>query len=357
MALNPTGIMSIGGPVTGSSINLELGLSATANSNMNQANFRTLAGIPSGVITLSNFYGKSNGTQKAIFGYGFSQPPTVGRTLTNLVTNVGIVGADVPGVGTQRQSLAAGSYGGDKAIFGYGSTTPASTANMKSLTNKVSNTGVVAADTPGVGTARSFLGCAGYGTDKVIFAFGGTVTPGTTNTSVVNLVANTGVVATDTPTVATAKRQHLGVTYGGDKAIIAYGAPGTATQNLVSNTGVVAANTSCAGTLRINGSASSYGGDKAIIAFGQIPSALTNLSNLISNTGVIAADTPGVGTARSILAGAGYGGDKGIFAYGSLLPATQSMSNLVSNTGVVASDTPGVGTTRGGLAAAGYSFS
>ena len=53
--------------------------------------------------------------------------------------------------------LAAAGYGGDKAIFGYGSAVSAS-----SLTNLVSNTGVVSADVTGVGTARSDLAAASY---------------------------------------------------------------------------------------------------------------------------------------------------------------------------------------------------
>ena len=40
------------------------------------------------------------------------------------------------------------------------------------MTNLVSNTGVVATDTTGVGTARGFLGALGYGGDKAIFGFG-----------------------------------------------------------------------------------------------------------------------------------------------------------------------------------------
>jgi hypothetical protein len=45
-----------------------------------------------------------------------------------------------------------------RAIFGYGTT-----GSVSSLTNLVSNIGVVAADVTGVGTARSRLAAAGYG--------------------------------------------------------------------------------------------------------------------------------------------------------------------------------------------------
>ena len=49
--------------------------------------------------------------------------------------------------------------GGPQAIFGYGYTSP----SEQSMTNKVSNTGIVSADTTGVGTTRSGLAAASYG--------------------------------------------------------------------------------------------------------------------------------------------------------------------------------------------------
>lgn len=60
MTLNSSGPISIGGSTTGQSINIELGRSATATSSLNETALRTLAGVPSGAISLSNFYGKSN---------------------------------------------------------------------------------------------------------------------------------------------------------------------------------------------------------------------------------------------------------------------------------------------------------
>ena len=51
---------------------------------------------------------------------------------------------------------------GNKAIFGYGITF-SPTTTLYSMTNIVSNTGVVATDTTGVGTARSDLAAAAYG--------------------------------------------------------------------------------------------------------------------------------------------------------------------------------------------------
>jgi hypothetical protein len=74
-----------------------------------------------------------------------------------LVSNTGVVATDTAGVGTARYLLAAAGYGIDKAIFGYGYT-----GSQVSITNKVSNTGVVATDTAGVGTVKDSLAAAGY---------------------------------------------------------------------------------------------------------------------------------------------------------------------------------------------------
>ncbi len=91
-------------------------------------------------------YVQPSGTTKAIFGYGYS---SANVSITNLVSNTGVVATDTTGVGTARQGLAASTYGNDKAIFGYGYSSV-----QVSMTNLVSNTGVVATDTTGVGTAR-----------------------------------------------------------------------------------------------------------------------------------------------------------------------------------------------------------
>jgi hypothetical protein len=351
-----------------SDINTELGLSSTTRITLGQATVRTLLGVSVGRIRLAvDGYGKSSvtGIQKAIFGYGSIPNETV--SLTNLVSNTGIVASDTSGVGTARNGLAAAGYGGDKAIFGYG------LSNMVSLsmTNLVSNTGVVSSDTPGVGTARNGLAAAGYGGDKAIFGYGTANTPFTILRNMTNLVSNTGVVATDTPGVGTIRSSLAAASYGGDKAIFGYGgnpiiSPAAARfsnmTNLVSNTGVVATDTPGVGTARRQLCAASYGGDKAIFGYGfrNAPFAAaqyTSVTNLVSNTGVVATDTPGVGTARVSPAAAGYGGDKAIFGFGFGFDVLfTNLTNLVSNTGVVATDTPGVGTARVSSAAAGYSL-
>ena len=131
--------------------------------------------------------------------------------------------------------------------------------------------------------------------------------------------------------------------------------------NLVSTSGVVASDTSGVGTARYQLGALGFGNDKAIFYGGYLGSdVVTNLSNLVSNTGVVASDTSGVGDARTRLAGATYGVDKGIFAFGNSVtdPTTPTaVSNLVNSSGVIQSDTSGVGTARYGIAGLSYSNS
>jgi len=279
-----------------------------------------------------------------IFGFGW---PSSGRTsVTNLVSNVGVVATDTTGVGTARSSVAACEYGGDKGIFGYGTT-----GSVVSLTNLISNSGVAASDTTGVGTARSNLTACEYGSDKGIFGYGSSYV------SITNLVSNAGVVATDTTGVGTGRADLAACEYGEDKGIFGYGNNGSSRfslTNLVSNVGVVATDTTGVGTARsIWNGGCSYGGDKGIFGYGNTPS-YVSMTNLISNVGVVATDTTGVGTARGYLAACEYGEDKGIFGFGYTGGGNQSMTNLVSNVGVVASDVTGVGTARNGLAACSY---
>lgn len=358
MALNSSGPISLAGSTVGQSIALALGLSATGSISLNQVDVRALAGVLSGAITMpGDFWGKSSTTKKGIFGYGLSGASTM-RSLTNLVSDTGVVSGDVTGIGTARAFLAACTYGGDKGIFGYG---VAGTTNQ-SVTNLVSNTGVVSANATGVGTARRALGACSYGTDKGIFGYGATAFDAG-NQSVTNLVSNVGVVSANVAGVGTARTSLAACGYGGDKGVFAYG--GTVSgpitlrliSNLVSNTGVVSTDTAITGSARYDLAACTYGGDKGIFGYGSTASSLVATTNLVSNTGVISANVTGVGTARAMVAACGYGGDKGIFGYGFGGGTTEyNITNLVSNTGVVAANTTGVGTIRRALSACGYSL-
>jgi len=293
-------------------------------------------------------------TQKGIFCYGYEGGY---HLLSNLVSSSGVVATDTSVAGTGVQDFGGASYGGDKGIFGYGEI---STGGNTAKTNLVSNSGVVSADVTGVGSTRYQCRATDYGTDKAIFGYG---SPGSGTMSITNLVSNSGVVATDTTGVGTARTDLAAVGFGSTgQAIFGYGnTTGPAVKqsltNIVANTGVVATDTSGVGTARSSLAAARYGTDKAIFGFGIDSSAKTAVTNLVSNVGVVASDTAGVGTTRLSLAATSYGGDKAIFGYGHPAAPSVSLTNLVSNTGVVASDTTGVGTGRARLSACGYSFS
>jgi len=138
------------------------------------------------------------GTDTAIFGFGQNGDVS----LTNLVSNTGVVATDTTGVGTARHGPRACDYGGDKGIFAYGQS-----GSLVSMSNLVSNLGVVATDTTGVGTDRRYVGATQYGGDKGIFAYGDVYPATPRPVSMSNLVSNSGVVASDVTGVGTARWQ------------------------------------------------------------------------------------------------------------------------------------------------------
>ena len=293
-----------------------------------------------------------SGNQEGIFGFGDTGGGDSGyQSMTNLVSNTGVVSTDVTGVGTVRRYLAACEYGEDKGIFGFGNKAPGG-STYSSETNLVSNAGVVASDQAATtGTARRSPAACSYGEDKGIFGFG----YNNVKNSMTNLVSNTGVVASDVSSVGDARYSLAACEYGDDKGIFGFGidAGGLGeTTNLVSNVGVVASDVTGIGTPRYILGACDYGGDKGIFGFGEAGPGATAVTNKVSNGGIVSTDTTGVGTARNALAATQYGGNKGIFGFGQ---GPTNVTNLVSNTGVVASDQAATtGTARDNLAACSF---
>lgn len=115
MALNATGAISLAGTTTGQSIALELGLSGTAQITMNCTAVRTLAGVASGAITLSNFYGKSNGPSVAVF-YGYVVSPTTSNQVRRFNACSANVGSETT-VGATKSWNNAGAYVGTNGSY------------------------------------------------------------------------------------------------------------------------------------------------------------------------------------------------------------------------------------------------
>jgi len=99
MALNTSGPISIGGATVGQSVNLELKLAATATSSLGDAAFRGLAKVPSGAISLNNFYGKSSIIDIAIT-----------TNSANYVLNPAVVPGYVAGQTAVQVTISAGVY-------------------------------------------------------------------------------------------------------------------------------------------------------------------------------------------------------------------------------------------------------
>jgi hypothetical protein len=300
-----------------------------------------------------------SGNKQGIFGFGADNSGNC--AITNIVSNTGVVADDQAATtGTARHGISATQYGEDTAIFGFGVG-----GGYTGITNLVSNSGVVAIDAAAVGTARTKPGACSfgeYGGDKQGIFFGGSIGSAPwMYLSMTNIVSNAGVVGLDVTGVGLARISAIGCEYGEDTGIIGfgypYGGPATGVTNLVSNTGVVASDTAgvVGATGRSQAAGCSYGGDKGIIGFGHDGVGACDITNLISNVGVVATDLTGVGTARRSLAACEYGGDKGIFGFGfDAASSNVSMTNKVSNGGVVASDTTGVGTDRSEFSACSF---
>lgn len=295
--------------------------------------------------------------QPAVFAFGWNG--TVFLEISNYVSTTGVVANDTTIAATAKGSLAGASYGGDKGIFAYGQTAVTSLNNK----NLVTNTGVIGSDSAGAGQARLGVGAAGYGYDRAIFGFGST---GPIESIVfyntINLVDNTGTLGTNETSAATARGFTAGATYGGDKAIFAFGSNPYLTQlsvsNLVTNQGVISTDSATVGTARAYVAAASYGIDKAIFGFGSIlpnqpGETFYSITNLVNNTGVIASDVVTAAAARTFLAASKFGTDQVIFGFG-YNGSNSSVTNIVNNLGVIASDVISTGTGRRRVAAVAF---
>ena len=279
--------------------------------------------------------------QRGIFPFGYSyvaaSDSDVYYATSNLVNDQGIMQADtaaVSGVSVKAQGAGA-TYGGDKAVHAFGNN-GSSTMNTKNL---ISNAGVVGADVTGVGTVRLELSAVSYGVGLALFAFG-TTNSGVTNLK--NLVNDVGVVAADATGVGTASTSRYETSFGGldaGTALIALGSA-SATRNLVSNTGAVATNTTIGNaSSRTQGAGCTFGEDRGILMTGS-----GNVSNIVSNTGAIADDVSYVGSLTISIAACGFGGDKGILGFGNGGNPTGgarfglARTNTINNSGTVSSD-------------------
>jgi len=305
---------------------------------------------------------------KAIFSFGITAFGAIAPNLINLVSDTGVVGTDSTGVGFTRGFLAGAMYGDGCAIFGYGG----AQGNTTNVTNLVSNTGIVSVDTQNVGIERFGLAASNYGHGCAIFAYGNSSFDNKflfkigngdlvkkTLTNATTLISDSGMVAKDSVGIGTAREGLAAAGFGTGRAVFAHGFNGVNLNlsNSVSDTGVVDQDKTMVGISRRYLAAAQFGVGQAIFGYGGTGHGECNTTNLVSDTGVIGNDVSGVGIVRVDTAAAGYGIDRAIFGFGlsgANLDIKLNQISLVSNTGMVSQDYTTVGTGRFGLAAAGY---
>lgn len=115
MTINASGQISVGGTTAGQSIELELGQSGSAQASFGDAALRGLAGIASGAISLSNFYGKS---AAPVIGAQFGVFNTAGNAGGYKATARYDWQSEATGVGTSLLLGAAGGMGQGGGAFG-----------------------------------------------------------------------------------------------------------------------------------------------------------------------------------------------------------------------------------------------
>lgn len=80
--------LPVSGAISFNAINVELGVAGTTTASLGQASYRTLAGVPSGAISLANFYGKTNRVVTTV---------TISANTNNYVANTAKVAGYVAG--------------------------------------------------------------------------------------------------------------------------------------------------------------------------------------------------------------------------------------------------------------------
>ena len=148
------------GAISLSQVNTELGIASTTAISLNQTNVRTLFGKPSGVISMSDGYGKSNAVLKTIF---YTATGSV-TTPADFVSFVSVELISNSGSGDTVKGAGGGAYAKSTAVTGMsagsacyvslpttantlvffrsgGTTAPATTAQGVAVRNASSQTG------------------------------------------------------------------------------------------------------------------------------------------------------------------------------------------------------------------------
>ena len=140
--------LPVSGAISFNDINVELGVAGTTQASLNQASYRTLAGVPSGAISMSNFYGKANQ-----FAFTISSNQT-NANLRTLAVNAG----------WNQSSKVVATISGGVYISSNGTGTPALTVSGSFPGGvELINNGFIIGMGGSGGAGRSIIGTSGFG--------------------------------------------------------------------------------------------------------------------------------------------------------------------------------------------------
>ncbi len=93
--------LPLSGPISFNDINVELGVAGTTQASLGQSTYRTLAGVASGQISMSNFYGKSNRAALSV---------TYSTNTANATVNVAALPGYIAGMSDITITVNSGVY-------------------------------------------------------------------------------------------------------------------------------------------------------------------------------------------------------------------------------------------------------
>jgi hypothetical protein len=154
--------LPVSGPISLNAVNVELQQSGTTTISMNQTNVRTLAGVPSGKISMSDLYGKAYtvpGNSGIITsGTSYTLPSTCGLTIKVLA----IAGGGGGGGGSGRTSYSGYFTGGGGGGAGGNSYAVVSVTPGQTISYNVGNGGSAGVTRDGIYSSGSDGGSGTY---------------------------------------------------------------------------------------------------------------------------------------------------------------------------------------------------
>jgi len=344
MPLQTTGAISL------SDVNVELGRSATNTINMNETVVRTLAGVATGAISMSDFYGKSAGPSTAIFAggddgstcgkYSCSPQNRVTRinssgTLIGSETNAGEFRSSHAGVGIGGNGLYYGGYDG---------------INETSSCWRISTAGAQVGTTTNVGTTKGdFCNCGALVGGNAMFWSGIRVTQSVARLNTCTRISSTQTLVAAENSVATARSSSSGDECGGNGL---WWAGITGTNTLVNTTVVINSSQAQVGSSTNVGTArwqTGAGKVGSVVVFwgGATTSAgaVTNQCIIMNSSATQVGSTTNVDTGRRNGGGTGFG-DFAMFYGGVTPPSFSNRCTRINSSGVQVGTTTTLGTAR-----------